>query len=410
MMKRSIYVGLVLLFIVMLSGCDMLPSRPGEGTQEEGPAPELDILPMISVTGKVVPEVWGMVGSQTGGMVRDVMVEAGDVINAGDVLLRFDDTDAHLAVQQAEAAVAAAEAQVVQLRAKPREVDIAVVEAQIAAANTVISQTQTQYNQLWSGSHEANVAAAEAQIAALLAEQLVARQQHDDTMKCQEITLPDGSSKEVCPALGTYEERARFALNAVNQSLIAAEAQLDALQKGFWGQVNNAKAGIAVAESQRDVAAAQLNVLLAGTPSEAVAVAEAAVAQALVGLDAARVALSRSVVTAPFAGTVGQVSVRQGEFVAPGQPLLTVGDLATLRVETTDLNEVDVGRIREGQQVVLTYDAFPEEVFSGKITRIAPMAQPGGGGVNYTVIIEMEGMPEGVRWGMTAFVDIQVEQ
>ena len=216
-------------------------------------------------------------------------------------------------------------------------------------------------------------------------------------------------TKEVCPALGTYEERARFALNAVNQSLVAAEAQLDALKKSFWGQVNGAKAAIAVAESQRDAASAQLDVLLAGTPPEAIAVAEAAVVQAQAGLDAARVALARAVVTAPYAGTVGQVMIRRGEFVAPGQPLVLVGDLETLRIETTDLNEVDVARIYEGMPVVLSVDAFPDQVFAGQITRIAPMAAPGGGGVNYTAIIEMDAVPPGVRWGMTVFVDIAVE-
>lgn len=408
-MKRKLSLGLLLLLVVVLSACDMLPSGSGAATQEIEPSPEMKIVSMVSVTGKVVPEVWGMVGSQTGGMVLEVAVEAGDEIESASVLVRFDDTDANLAIQQADAAVAAAEARVAQLSAGPRETDIAAVQVQIAAANTVISQTQTQYDQLWSGSHDANVAATEAQIAALLAEQLVARQQHDDTMKCMNVTMPDGSSKQVCPALGTYEERARFALNAVNQSLVAAEAQLKALNTSFWGQVNGAKAGIAVAESQRDVASAQLDVLLAGTPPEAIAVAEAAVVQAQAGLDAARVAMDRTVVTAPYGGTVGKVMVRRGEFIAPGQPLMTVGDLDTLRIETTDLNEVDVARIQEGQTVVLTFDAFPDQIFAGEITSIAPMAEPGGGGVNYTVIIEMDEVPPEVRWGMTAFVDIEVE-
>lgn len=407
-MRRSRYLALGLVLLVVLSSCEMLPQMQGTARQDVEPTPVANIIPMISVTGKVVPEVWGMVGSQTGGLVLEVLVETGDVVDTGDVLVRFDHTDARMAVQQAEAVVAAAEAQVVQLSAGPRDEDIAAVEMQIKAANTVISQTQTQYNQLWSGSHDANVAATEAQIAALLAEQLVARQQHDDTMKCVNVTLPDGTSKEVCPALGTYEERARFVLNAVNQSLIASEKQLDALNKGFWGQVNSAKAAIVVAESQRDVAAAQLDVLLAGTPPEAIAVAEAAVVQAQAGLDAAKVLLERAVVTAPYAGTVGKLTVRRGEFIAPGQPLMTIGDLDTLRIETKDLSEIDVAQITEGQAAVLTFDALPAQVFSGKLSRISPMAEPGAG-VNYTVIIEMDEVPPGVRWGMTAFVDIEIE-
>ena len=102
-------------------------------------------------------------------------------------------------------------------------------------------------------------------------------------------------------------------------------------------------------------------------------------------------------------------SAQEGADVAPGQPLMTVGDLETLRVETTDLNEVDVAQIQEEQQVVLTFDSFPDQVFAGQINRISPMAELGGGGVNYTVIIDMVDAPPGLLWGMTAFVDIEVE-
>jgi multidrug efflux pump subunit AcrA (membrane-fusion protein) len=409
MMKRKMSMSLLSVLLIVLSGCDIIQHMPGAVSQEAIVLPEVTSVPMVSVTGKVVPEVWGKIGSQTGGMVVEVLVESGDEFAAGDVLVHFDDTDARLAVQQAEAAMAAAEARVSQLMAGPRDVDIAAVEVQIAATTAVISQTQTQYNQLWSGSHEANVAAAEAQIAALLAEQLVARQQHDDTMRCRDVTLPDGTSKQVCPTLGTYEERTRFALNAVNANLVAAEAQLEALKKGFWGQVSSAKDAIMVAESQRAIASAQLDVLLAGTPPETIAVAETAVVQAQVGLEAAKVALERTVVTAPYAGTVGQVLVRQGEFIGPGQPLIILGNLATLRVETTDLSEVDIAHIYEGQVVELSFDALPNQSFAGVVLSISPMADPSGGGVNYTAIIEMDEEPPGVRWGMTAFVDITIE-
>ena len=402
MRKLSLVLGVTL--VLLLAAC----TEPTEPTTT--PEPITEFNPMVSVTGKVVPAVWTTVGTQTGGMVVEVLVGVGDTVEAGDVLVRFDDTDARLAIQQAETAIAAAQAQVAQLKAGPREEEIAVAEMQIVAANAVISQTQAQYNQLWSGSHEANLAAAEAQIAAAQAEQLVARQTHDDTMKCYDVPQADGSKKEVCPTLGTYEERARFSLNAANKNLAAAEAQLEALKRGFWSEVNNAKVVTAAAETQRAVAQAQLDLLKAGTPPEAIAVAETAVAQAQAALDVAGVALERTEVRAPFAGTIGIVSVRRSEFVAPGQPLVTLGDLATLRVETTDLDEIDVARITEEQDVVITFDAFPDRAFAGRVARIAPMADPGGGGVNYTVIVELGELDPNLRWGMTAFVDIEVQE
>jgi multidrug efflux pump subunit AcrA (membrane-fusion protein) len=78
-----------------------------------------------------------------------------------------------------------------------------------------------------------------------------------------------------------------------------------------------------------------------------------------------------------------------------------------LRVETTDLNEIDVAGIAEGASVNISFDALPGEEVPGTVTRIAPKASEGSG-VNFTVIIEMDEIPEGIRWGMTAFVDIEV--
>ena len=326
-------------------------------------------------------------------------------MQADALLVRLDPTDAQLAVQQAEAVVETAQAQLVLLKAGPRPGQVAVAEAQIEAAQTVISQTITQRDQLWSGATEAEIATARAQVAAAQAEQWVAHEAHDQTMKC--YTLPDGS--EVCPGLGAPEEQARYALHTADESLAAARAQLDALKTGAYLQVRTAEAGISAAEAQQGVAQAQLALLKAGATTEEIAVAGAAVTQAEAALEAARVALERCEVRAPFAGTVGAVNVRAGELVAPGQPLVTLGDLSTLRVETTDLDETQVAQVAAGQEASVIFDALPERVFSGRVARISPMAEPGAGGVNYTVIVVLDETDPALLWGMTAFVDIEVE-
>nr|HID12767.1 HlyD family efflux transporter periplasmic adaptor subunit [Anaerolineae bacterium] len=260
-------------------------------------------------------------------------------------------------------------------------------------------------DQLESGATEAEIAAARAQVATAQAEQRAAREAHDQTMKCYDI-----GGKEVCPALGPLEEQARYRLHAADEALAAAQAQLDALLAGADDEVRAAEAAVWAAAAQRDSAQAQLDLLKAGAKAEEIAVAEAAVAQAQAALDAARVALERCEVRAPFASTVGAVNVRVGELVAPGQPLVTLGDLTTLRVETTDLDEIDVARVAVGQRVFITFDALPERVFAGRVTRISPMADPGAGGVNYTVIVELGETDPAILWGMTAFVDIEVRE
>ena len=93
----------------------------------------------------------------------------------------------------------------------------------------------------------------------------------------------------------------------------------------------------------------------------------------------------------------------------PGQPVLVLGDLDTLQVETTDLDEIDIARIQTGQRADLTFDALPEEVLTGEVVRIAPMSTPGQAATTYKVIVEFDEIDPALRWGMTAFVDIWIK-
>ena len=120
--------------------------------------------------------------------------------------------------------------------------------------------------------------------------------------------------------------------------------------------------------------------------------------------------LAKLQLIAPFDGTIGTVLVRSGEMVSPGQTIVTLGDLASLRIETTDLSEADIARVREGAAAKVTFDALPGKTLDGRVTRIAPMSTPGVSAVNYTVIVELDQLDPVLRWGMTAFVDVQIVQ
>ena len=385
MMTRIVLAGCVVLS-VMLAGCS--------GAPEETPTPEveLDFAPVVSVSGEVVPAVWATVSAQQGGTVVAVPVEAGSVVATGDVLVQLDTTDADLAVRQAEAALEAAQAQLALLEAGPRAEDVAVAEAQVAAAQAAVGQAQARRDQAAGGVTEADIAAAEADVVSAELARKAAEDQYDQI-------------KGVIH--GWMEEEAILQLRAAEEALKAAQARLARLKAGPYHEVQVAQAGIAAAEAQYAIAQAQLRQLQAGATKEEIAAAQAAVAQAEAALEAAQVARRRCEIRAPFAGTVGAVHVRLGESVAPGQPVVTMGDLNTLRVETTDLDEIDVPQVAIGQQVTVTFDGIPDRTFTGRVTRISPMAAPGGGGVSYTAIIELDDLDPRIRWGMTAFVDIE---
>lgn len=110
---------------------------------------------------------------------------------------------------------------------------------------------------------------------------------------------------------------------------------------------------------------------------------------------------------APFAGVVSNLDARVGEWVAPGMVILQIGDSSRLQVETTDLSEIDAARVRAGDPVSVTFDALPDVVINGTVLWVAQKSSKGSG-VNYTTVIVLDSIPPGLRWGMTAFADIEV--
>jgi RND family efflux transporter MFP subunit len=255
---------------------------------------------------------------------------------------------------------------------------------------------------------DAEIAAARAEVTLREIDELVAYQLHQDTMACMDVHVPGEGEKEVCPLLGPPEEKARYRLQAVREELEAARLRFQALIGQRGDRLQAAELAVELAKEQEDAARAQLAQVKTGASPEEIAAAEAALRQAEVSLQKAEIALERTEVRAPLAGTVGMVDVREQKVVAPGQPLVVIGDLSTLRVETTDLDEIDVARVEVGQRVDVTFDALPDQVFSGRVRRTAPMAEGDGGGVNYTTVVELEMLDPQIRWGMTAFVDIEV--
>jgi multidrug efflux pump subunit AcrA (membrane-fusion protein) len=401
-MRRIIVAGLSIVAVIMV-GCGI-----GAEKATPTPMPEQAFVSVVSVTGEVVPADAATVSAQVGGTAVEMLVEPGDEVAAGDVVIRLDPADAELAMERARTAVEAAQLRLELLQSRPRPEDVAVAEAQMKAAEPGIDQAEARLAQLKAGSLDAEIAAARAQVTLKEIDELVAYHLHEDTMTCVEVEIPGEEEKDVCPLLGPTEEKARFRLQAVREEREAARSRLQALIGQKADRLRSAELDVERAKEQQEAAEAQLAQAEAGASPEGIAAAEAALRQAEVGLQKAEAALERTEVRAPLAGTVGMVYVKEHEVVAPGQPLVLIGDLSTLRVETTDLDEIDVARVEVGRTVDVTFDALPDRVFRGRVRRIAPMAAGDGGGVNYTAVVELATLDPQIRWGMTAFVDIEV--
>jgi multidrug resistance efflux pump len=117
-----------------------------------------------------------------------------------------------------------------------------------------------------------------------------------------------------------------------------------------------------------------------------------------------RAALANAEVRAPFDGTITNLDLKVGEFASAGQPVLTIADLSSWVVKTTDLTENDVVNVTQGQTVDVTLDALPGVTLRGKVLSIGQNYTKNLGNVVYEVTVALTDPNPNVRWGLTAQV------
>jgi HlyD family secretion protein len=125
-------------------------------------------------------------------------------------------------------------------------------------------------------------------------------------------------------------------------------------------------------------------------------------------LETAQAELAQTTLVAPFAATVVSVDVQPGEFVQPGQVVIVLATLDSLKIETTDLSELNIAAVEIDQHATVYVEALDEE-FLGTVTAISPISDTIGGDVVYTVTIKLDEQPADLLWGMSADVEIQTE-
>jgi HlyD family secretion protein len=430
---KKLMVGVVVAVVLMgaaylVVGRGMLVRA--SNTREAAPAAApVQADSRVIAEAKVVPARVARLSLPTGGILVEVLVGEGKQVAAGETILRLDSARAAAAVAQAEAQLQRAQATLAEAKAGTREeerrsaqaaLDAAQAHldrirngplaAEIASAKAALAEAQAAQRKTLEGSDEQQIIAAQAEALNAAAAVRQAQAAYDRVKGDTNIGLrPEALQLEQ-------------ATNAHN----AAQARLTQLQKGASpADIAAAKARVQRAQAQldllvavnpADVAAAEAEVrrvqaqrdlLAASRRPEAVAAAEAEVAAAQAALAQATIALAETELTAPFAGTIAALDARPGEHVAPGNPVVQLADLTSFQIETNDLTELSVVRIRDGAPATVTFDALPGLTATGKVLRVRPLGENKQGDMTYTVVIQPDRLDERLRWNMTAAVAVE---
>jgi HlyD family secretion protein len=343
--------------------------------------PATPVSDTITASGTIDAETVAIT-SQYGGRVQEVRVDEGDPVVRDTVLIGLDTALIDVQIQEAEAAVLAAEAELDGVKAGARAEEIHVAEAALAQAQaqrdgaqrawenarTIKDNPQDLTDHIDQARTQVNVASqAVEQAEAQLHATQVQRDSYDNPSA--EYIIAQGQV-EVAQA-GLEQARAQYAgaqktlanLLAVEDNPIEMEAEVHAAEAAR----HEADASIAAAQ-------AELDLLRAGPTTADVSTAEANLRQVLAALEALQVQREKMTLLSPVAGLVSSRAIEPGEIAGSGATLLSLADLDRVKL-TVFVPETQVAKVNLGQPVEVAVDAYPARTFMGNVTFIAHEAE-----------------------------------
>ncbi len=227
---------------------------------------------------------------------------------------------------------------------------------------------------------------------------------NSDTARAQALRTLDAAEEE-------YEDAYNYRLGLNGKITIADTYLLNGVPrvrytKGYADEetIADADEKLALAEAQLNDARRNYERVKDGVDSADVASAEARVAAAQSTLDMAQI-------IAPFNGTVTQADPAVGDQVSTGGVAFRVDDLSHLLVDV-QVSEVDINTVSVDQGATLTFDAVlgRTEPYHGKVVQVSQAGDIVQGVVSFTVTVELTDADELVKPGMTAAVNVIVEE
>ena len=277
------------------------------------------------------------VGSKVGGRIDQILVREGDSVDAGQILITFDDRELAASLAQSHAAALKA-----QRGYRPEE---------IAEARATAAQAKAEYEQRINGYRKEDIDAAQADLERAKADEVRA---HLDAHRYDALAEKDLVSKQ---QRDSADANWKMAL-AQQQNF---QHKLDELKRGYRPEE------IAASEARYHQTRATLEKLENGNRAEDIAAAKAAFAY-----DEAR--FRERQVLAPAAASVEVLDVRPGDLIAPNTPIATLLERDQIYVRIY-IPETQIGRIHLGQKAQIRVDSFPNQVFEGAVEQINQQAE-----------------------------------
>ena len=347
-------------------------------------------LSLIIADGEVVPNNDIQIFSTTNGQVEEILIEEGQPVRAGDIILRLETPEQLMAELKS--------AQLDQLKAQQSWDDLQLygnLQKQKAYQRVLDAQT--------------------ARRAALAAWDAFDEDQYDDDLETIKEEVIDARTEleDAKEDLKDFLDLEKDNPQRVNRQEDVDEAQialneLEREQAALEQTFEQLQLNLALSEAEEETAWNEYRKFKQeNVPDDQLALAEEQLATANARIDAVEASIADLEITTPIEGTLVLLNVQEGDWLSTGQMLAVVVDFSTWYVESTDTNELEIVDIQVGDTVTLEFDAFPGETVRGRVIEIKDFPMMKYNDVIYPIRIELLDHALPLRWKMTAILKIE---
>ncbi len=379
----------------------------------------------VDVTGSVQAAQSTDLAFQTSGRIAAVSVQVGQHVAAGQVLLSLDGASQSAALAGAQANLEAAQAKLASLTAGTRPEQLSIDETNVAQTKQALLDTvRSAYVSADDAVHVksdllfTNPRTSYAVLTYPVSDQMLANTVAQERVAIEPIFAPwqsllsAGTDPLAAAATTTayltqtstfLDDLARAlaqtsAGGALTATALAADqAAVDTARSA----VAAALGSVTTATTAYRAAEGALTLAQAGATANDIAAEQAAVDAAAAAVQSAKVALGETALIAPVSGTITVQSANPGETVTPGSPLVSM--LADGAFEAKALvSEADIGKVKVGDAVSATFDAYPGATFPATVTTVDPAATVVSGVSSYGVTVTFSNRDPRLTSGLSA--------
>jgi HlyD family secretion protein len=390
-MKKSttiILIGVVVVVALFLIVPRIIKPKNGSGAYQTEALARGPLTAQVGATGTIRSDQTVNLAWKTTGTIEKINTAIGQSVKTGDILAELSTISLPQNVIQAKAQLITAQRNLEDVKSS----NTAAAQAQLAVVNAQDAVNKAKNRVLTFVTH---------------------RGSNDmiDTADSQ-LTIANGNLVNAETFFKMFDHLKKDDPNyvAALSRLTAAQTAYDQAKTNFTYltdkpsalEVQKNDANLAIAQAQLADAQRTYDRLKGGPNAEDIAAAQAQV-------EALQATIDTADLIAPISGEVTDMNMKIGDQVSPGPTAIRIDNMGRMLVDVA-VSEVDISRIKPGQDATITLDAVPGVTYAGKVTDVAKVADVVQGVANFNVTTKLTQPDQNVLPGMTAAVNIIVDK